>query len=211
MTVRQGASGGGLVMHPADGATWVFDPGALCLEFLLTGGPGLLARYEQLHRPADLAGWLALSRLRLPADQVITSGDDLDDARILRDTLWRLARCWAGSTGEDAQDTGDLAVLNRLAARPDLAPRIALGPVPDGWVLPARASQALSSIARDAISLRAGPFAGRVRECGAEDCYLIFVDSSRPGLRRWCSMQRRGNRQKVRTHRARRPLDPTPD
>ncbi|WIB37118.1 CGNR zinc finger domain-containing protein [Curtobacterium sp. MCJR17_043] len=32
----------------------------------------------------------------------------------------------------------------------------------------------------------------------------MFYDSSRGGTRRWCSMQRCGNRAKVRAHRARR-------
>ena len=39
--------------------------------------------------------------------------------------------------------------------------------------------------------------------CAAEDCGLLFVDASRPGQRRWCSMERCGNLAKVRGHRAR--------
>jgi predicted RNA-binding Zn ribbon-like protein len=71
------------------GVTFRFDPGALCLELLTTGGPGAFARYEVLHAPAD-------------------------------------------------------------------------------------------------------------------DCSLVYVDTSRPGRRRWCSMEHCGNRHKVRTLRARR-------
>jgi predicted RNA-binding Zn ribbon-like protein len=37
--------------------------------------------------------------------------------------------------------------------------------------------------------------------CAAEDCAFLFVDASRPGTRRWCSMQRCGNLAKIRTHR----------
>jgi predicted RNA-binding Zn ribbon-like protein len=33
---------------------------------------------------------------------------------------------------------------------------------------------------------------------------MIYRDESRTGTRRWCSMQRCGNRAKVRAHRARR-------
>jgi predicted RNA-binding Zn ribbon-like protein len=63
----------------------------------------------------------------------------------------------------------------------------------------------VSAIARDAIDLVAGPHAERIRECAADDCSLIFVDLSRPGQRRWCSMERCGNRAKQRT-RYRRAL-----
>jgi predicted RNA-binding Zn ribbon-like protein len=46
--------------------------------------------------------------------------------------------------------------------------------------------------------------AGRIRQCAAHNCYLTFLDTSRPDSRRWCSMERCGNRAKVRAaHRAR--------
>jgi predicted RNA-binding Zn ribbon-like protein len=47
----------------------------------------------------------------------------------------------------------------------------------------------------------------RVRACAGEDCVLWFLDVSRPGTRRWCSMAGCGNRDKavrhgrVRSHR----------
>jgi predicted RNA-binding Zn ribbon-like protein len=44
----------------------------------------------------------------------------------------------------------------------------------------------------------------RIRECAAADCGLVFYDESRSNNRRWCSMQRCGNREKARTHRAKR-------
>jgi predicted RNA-binding Zn ribbon-like protein len=188
-------------MRAPEGTVSTFDPGALCLEFLVTGGPGRVARHEVLHRPADLATWISRSRLRLPAGQLVVSPADVGQARVLRDALWRLARSWiTAEPGEPA----DLAVLNHGAAAPDLAPLLH----PDGrlgWVLPAGGSQALATIARDAITLRKGPYRDRVRECAAHDCFLVFVDVSRPGRRRWCSMQRCGNRQKARLLRARQP------
>ena len=43
----------------------------------------------------------------------------------------------------------------------------------------------------------------RVRECPGEDgCGWLFLDASRNGGRRWCSMQVCGNRAKVRRHQA---------
>jgi predicted RNA-binding Zn ribbon-like protein len=71
-----------------------------------------------------------------------------------------------------------------------------------------RATQALSTLAREMIELLSGPFSGRIRECASGDCPLVFVDTSRPGARRWCSMERCGNRHKLRALRARRATDP---
>ncbi|MFE2409748.1 CGNR zinc finger domain-containing protein [Kitasatospora sp. NPDC059408] len=190
----------GLLLTAPSGTGFHFDPGALCLELLTTGGPGSHARWEVLHRPDDLAAWLPASRLRLPADAVRITDAQLTAARTLRDTLWRLTAARArGERGAAA----DYAVLNRAAEHPPLVPRI----TPDGTAaapLPADGDQLASTVARDAIALLTGPHADRIRECGAHNCYLIFVDTSRPGRRRWCSMERCGNRNKVRALRARR-------
>jgi predicted RNA-binding Zn ribbon-like protein len=62
---------------------------------------------------------------------------------------------------------------------------------------------ALAAVARDAVDLLSGPLAGRIRECGADDCALLFVDASRPGRRRWCSMEACGNRAKAAAFRRR--------
>lgn len=71
------------------------------------------------------------------------------------------------------------------------------------------AAAGLSAIARDAIDLLTGPLGHRIRVCAAEDCAFLFVDASRPGTRRWCSMERCGNLAKLRTHRDTRSLTPT--
>ncbi|MEU6232383.1 CGNR zinc finger domain-containing protein [Kitasatospora sp. NPDC047058] len=216
----------GLVLHSPGGTRYLFDPGALCLELLTTGGPGDYARYEVLHEPGDLAEWLRQSRLRLPAADGAGSGPgtgagpgsgsgsgsgsgaagigispgQLAAVRTLRDALWRLTAARAHGEAGAAED---YAVLNRAAAHPPLVPQIAL----DGAAappLPADGDQLASTLARDAIALLTGPYADRIRECGAHDCSLLFVDTSRPGRRRWCSMERCGNRHKVRALRARR-------
>lgn len=199
------AAATGLVLHSLEGTRFVFDPGALCLEFLTTGGPGDLSPYEVLHKPDDLAAWLAVSRLRLaPADVRVGSGE-IEAAHRLRDALWHLAR--ADAHGRDRR-ARDVTAVNDAAAHPPLVPQI----TDDGTRsrhLPATGSQALSAIARDAVELFTGPSASRIRECGAGDCYLIFVDTSRPGRRRWCAMERCGNRHKVRALRTRRENEET--
>jgi predicted RNA-binding Zn ribbon-like protein len=48
----------------------------------------------------------------------------------------------------------------------------------------------------DALAL-ARDARGRVRACAAPDCGALYVDSSRNGIRRWCSMERCGARAKA--------------
>ncbi|QOV47704.1 CGNR zinc finger domain-containing protein [Streptomyces chromofuscus] len=181
------------------GNPYRFDPGALCLELLPTGGPGALARYEVLHRPADLVTWAGRSRLPAGLDLTVTE-DELTRARALRDALMLLT---ADRAHGRPLRPRHLDVVNEAAVLPPLAARLA----PDGtrvWAPGATGTALLSTVARDAIDLISGPYADRIRECGADDCFLLFVDTSRPGRRRWCSMEHCGNRAKVRAHRARR-------
>lgn len=185
----------GIVLTPRDGARWRFDPGALFLEFLLTGGPGELAVWDRLHLPSDLREWVDISRLELTGDVVETAPADVTAARELRDALWRATRATIAGT---PVDPADRTAIERPARAAPLVPRWA-----GGWQVPAAAVAVLSTVARDGIAVLTGPARSRVRECGADDCRLVFVDTSRPGARRWCSMQRCGNRRKVRDHRAR--------
>lgn len=178
-----------------DGTRWWFDSGSLALDFAYTGPLGVdAAAAETLRSPADLTSWLAA---RLPSAE---AGDrDLADAVTLRGAVGRLAL--ASSAGSPA-DSRDIDLLNLYAATPDIPPRLAGGALQAGRTEP-RAAQALSTIARDAVALFSGSTPGRIRECDADDCDLIYLDTSRAGNRRWCSMQRCGNRHKVRAHRAR--------
>ncbi|WP_338782483.1 CGNR zinc finger domain-containing protein [Streptomyces sp. DG1A-41] len=188
----------GLTLVSFRGKTFRFDPGALCLELLTTGGPGEFARYEVLHEPADLVAWTARSRLPDGLDLTVTE-EELERVRALRDAVFPLAADRAHGRPLRA---AHLDVVNAAAAGPPLVARIE----PDGtraWAPGATGAHLLSTVARDAIDLFTGPCAHRVRECGAHNCSLLFVDTSRPGRRRWCAMEHCGNREKARTHRSR--------
>ncbi len=194
--------GPGILLTPRDGGAWRFDPGALFLEFLLTGGPDELAVFDRLHEPDDLRDWIGASRLGLAGTDVAVSPADLGPARLLRDALWRAAR--AAIAGIAVTD-GDTRAIERIAAAPPLIPLWG-----SRWHTPAGAPAVLSTIARDAITVLAVD-GHRVRECAADDCRLVFLDTSRPGARRWCSMQRCGNRHKVRDYRSRESSPPDGD
>ncbi|PWI12707.1 zf-CGNR multi-domain protein [Streptomyces sp. Act143] len=188
----------GLTLRSHTGVTYRFAPGALCLELLTTGGPGPYRRYEVLHEPADLAAWTDRSRLT-PTPVLDISAADVVDIRALRDALFMVV---IAHTRGEPHPPRDLEVINEAAARPAMAPAIA----PDGkrrWVPALTGTHLAATVARDAVELLTGPFAHRIRTCAAEDCHLIYVDTSRPGRRRWCSMEHCGNRHKVRALRAR--------
>lgn len=198
----------GFVMRPRDGQVFRFDAGSLWLELLLTGGPGDLAVFESLHTPDDLAVWSGQSRLRLSPAGVLVDARELATAVLLRDRLWGLAAALAhGSEPGSLLGPELLALVNAAAAAVPLAPRLGV----DGnreWTLPATGAQLLSTVARDVIDVLTGPYAARVRECESGDCRLVFLDTSRPGNRRWCAMERCGNRSKVRALRKRRGPGP---
>ncbi|MGI5277582.1 CGNR zinc finger domain-containing protein [Streptomyces rochei] len=189
----------GLTLLTCEGKPYRFDPGALCLELLTTGGPGAYARWEVLHRPEDLVDWVGRSRLPGGLELTVEQAD-VRRARTLRDALLLLTVDRAHGRPLRPEH---VAVVNAAAAEAPLAARIEADGT-RGWAPGATGARLLSTVARDAIDLFTGPYADRVRECGADDCRLLFVDTSRPGRRRWCAMEHCGNREKARAHRARR-------
>lgn len=63
---------------------------------------------------------------------------------------------------------------------------------------------ALAPIAAAAVEVAHSADPARLRECDAPDCARWFVDTSKGGRRRWCSMARCGNRAKAARYRRRR-------
>ena len=56
----------------------------------------------------------------------------------------------------------------------------------------------------ETLAVLAGPRLPLVRQCNNERCLWLFVDDSKSGTRRWCSMASCGNRAKAHRHYARR-------
>jgi predicted RNA-binding Zn ribbon-like protein len=179
-----------------DGHRWHFDAGSLALDFAYTGAMGDNPAWERLHTPADLALWLDE---RFPEVDGTASDRDLIDALALRRAI---ANSATAISRRDRPTADDVDVINLFAATPDIPPALDGGRRRAGRSR-ARASQTLSVMAREVIQLFSPDRADRIRECAADDCQLVFYDESRSNNRRWCSMQRCGNRAKVRAHRAR--------
>jgi len=170
-----------------EGVSWFFDAGAPSLDFA--------AAPEPVHA-RDLGEWLAARFERLDAGEATER--DLTDALALRAAIDRMA---AATADGQPLDPDDVDTVNLYAATPDVPPALAGGRRQAGAGR-LRTGQALSSLARDAIAiLSVEP--ERIRRCDADDCRRVFRDESRTANRRWCSMQRCGNRAKVRAHRAR--------
>src|SRR5258708_5319761 len=69
------------------------------------------------------------------------------------------------------------------------------------------ADRVLFEIALEAGALLLSPHRPRRPACAGEGCGWLFVDRSKGGKRRWCSMAACGNRLKVQQYRARRSND----
>jgi predicted RNA-binding Zn ribbon-like protein len=174
-----------------------FKSGRSSLDFAATVGERWRRCFERLRSPEDLARWFVEAEM-LDHEPEVTE-KLLAQARTLREAIYRTAKL----AGQGEPAGADLRELNRWAARTPLAPVLSARRQV-GWTADEPAAAALGTLARDAIDLVSGPLAGRVRECARDDCALLFVDTSRPGRRRWCSMGGCGNKTKTAAYRRRR-------
>jgi predicted RNA-binding Zn ribbon-like protein len=180
---------------PPEELRFHWKSGRVCLDFVATVGERWRRSFERLLKPEDLARWCVESGLVNEPPPV--SRRQLAAGRTLREAINRLAH-----SGLDPE-VGDRAELNRWAAQAPLAPQLT-EPGDLIWVSERPVEAMFATIARDAVDLLTGPLADRIRECSAPDCALLFVDTSRPGQRRWCSGAACGNRTRTKTYRARR-------
>lgn len=187
---------------PVQGGEWVarfiFISGRLCLDFAQTGGEEERAVWERLRQPSDLADWLSESPLRVEVASATPA--ELQAALILREAIWQGAQAIQQGGSPRLED---IDIINRAAAAPDLPPQLAPDSLARTWQTPITATAAISTIARDAVDLFSSELRGRIRKCANPKCALMFVDASRPGKRRWCLMERCGNKVKTARYRHR--------
>lgn len=176
-----------------------FASGRVCLSFCATVGERWRRSFERLRTPADLSRWLLAAGL--VDDEPAVTPELLRAARTLREAIYRLVR--AAMAGEvDARDA-DRAIVNEFARRRPVSAQIG----PDGtrrlWTGRDAASAGLAAVAADAVDMLTSKAIGRVRECDAPDCALLFLDTSRPGRRRWCADGACGSKARSAAYRAR--------
>ena len=146
---------------------------------------------DALAAPAGVGAWLDERELRsaCPVEQL---------APALRDGREAMRQALLAPDQPAAQDA-----VNALLARGHIRDRMgADGPESvvevddERWRIAWLAAHDLIALLRNRPE--------RIRRCHAEGCVLWFLDTTRNGTRRWCSMDLCGNRSKVRRHRARR-------
>jgi predicted RNA-binding Zn ribbon-like protein len=149
---------------------------------------------ELLATPEDLGRWLLSAGIA--SDRPVVTADDLSAARALREAIYVLAGRRGGSGVRAARD-----VLNALAANPAAVPQLSIA---GSMTLTGPTSALLATLAREAVQLFGSDAVKRIRQCESPSCTLYFLDTSRRGDRRWCSMLACGNRAKARGFRERK-------
>jgi predicted RNA-binding Zn ribbon-like protein len=171
----------------------------LCLEFVNTRyWRGQDAPTETLNAPEDLAAWTLANEGLKPARP--PARREFERAIELRELVHRLFDAHAQAKTPAPRDVESLnAALAEAPARTTL--RRERGGY--AWDIDVRSGTALALLAPvlwTAGDLLTGPRLDRVRRCANPECNYLFLDDSRAGKRRWCSMQSCGNRAKARRH-----------
>lgn len=185
--------------------------GRLCLDFIRTlRWRGTDEALDELATPEALAAWIAqlgpygadteiVDELLLHAPTPRT----VRAARETREAVYSLLKAARATTAANCPPEAR-AVLNKTASAPTPYPVLtATGELTHTAADPIGAT--LAAIARDALELAASPLLARVRDCAGPNCGAWFLDTSRPGTRRWCSMDRCGNQAKKSAWRSRHP------
>ena len=174
-------------------------------------------RFRGGHRALDLVATLTARLKPVPRDLLALPGDldrwlraagfiaepratdaDLQSARRLREAVHDLAL--ARIAGRPDPDSAR-ADLNQLASAPAAAPQLdAEGAL--AWQ--GSAAGLLAEVARETVLLFGGAQAAHIRQCEADGCAILFLDTSRSRDRRWCSMAACGNKAKVAEFRRRK-------
>lgn len=186
-----------------------------------------LESYADLLAFARQSGALADTDLvRLRAESARRPGDAnaaLARAIDLREVIYRLFLALAEAR---PVSTADLAALNQSLAEALSQARVVAvdggeadradrdeggrleGQAPASFVWswaddPVNLDMPLWPIARSAAELLTSSNLRSLRRCASDACAWLFLDTSRNGSRRWCSMRTCGNRAKARRHHAR--------
>jgi predicted RNA-binding Zn ribbon-like protein len=114
----------------------------------------------------------------------------------LRETIYRVF-------AEEAPSDPDVATLNAALREAPVRHTLARTPAGFAWRADAWSPTLpclLAPVLWSAADLLAGPGRAVVRCCANPRCRVLFLDESRTGNRRWCSMAGCGNREKARRH-----------
>jgi predicted RNA-binding Zn ribbon-like protein len=192
---------------------FLFVGNHLALDFLNTcpvqnGEPmELLPDFAALlrwYQAADLLNSREVANLQQHWGQSIRARHMLEAMRALRERLRKELLSWEGGSAVHHSTVDE---LNRLMAEHPMRTRLkdkGHSPSTELWFEPHQPEDLFAPLAHSAAMLFANVDRNRVRKC--DQCVLHFLDTSKKGTRRWCSMQLCGNRLKVAAYAARQRL-----
>jgi predicted RNA-binding Zn ribbon-like protein len=188
--------------------------GDLCLDYVntvdtwqRTDRVDYLSDYQALVAWAARAGALPTSQAERLLDGAATRQPQAHRVHVravaLRDALFHVLVPGKRRTAESWLEIVNEELESAMRA-------LRLRPAQSGYELVSASGdeldQMLWPVLRAATQLATSPGLERVRSCPGEDCGWLFLDTSKAGRRRWCSMAICGNRMKTRRHRARARL-----
>ena len=188
--------------------------GNAALDFVNTASNWSTEPVDRLGGAVGFAKWVKVAGLLDDRDQKILDGEIagdpkaaarfFDDAVALRAALHRIF--YAAAKGATA-DAADIALLNDWRTRSARHCEIRQ----EGGVFRRRCTEeapaqerAMRLIVDAAEDLLLNGRLDRLRSCGGENCEWMFLDHSKNGKRRWCSMATCGNDHKVKQFRKRK-------
>ena len=183
------------------------------LKDRLTSYADLVAWAEQAHAlpdcvPSDL--------LKAAEQHPRIAARTLDEARALREALYRVFTALASGPDAPGAPADDMALLNAQFRRAN-AHRTLCCHKPNRHGAPtfewswdqggAELDRVLWPVVLAAAELLTSGDPARLKLCGGHDCSWLFLDQSKNRSRRWCSMQDCGNRVKAKRHYASKRVD----
>ncbi len=173
----------------------------------------LVQRFMNLHEhapgvPGDLPPSRELVRSFLVDRRLVHESDPFREGDYRR-ALELLEALHARVRANHAEPAGPehIAVIDRTAGEARLEPRFTADGPPRLEPRAGGARGALGRLVSVAFLSELGGSWGELKECAHENCRGVFYDRSKNHSGRWCSMRSCGNRNKVRTWRARHGAD----
>jgi predicted RNA-binding Zn ribbon-like protein len=194
-------------------STFLFEGGSLALDFLNTRRLRRGRILDGLGTPQGLQAWIReagqSSARNVPVTTSLPAARELlSEATRLRDEIHRALEARRSGASLPASS---LHTINRVLDASRLGLTLRLGQHGPELVEHERGSELrtlLAPVAVSAAELLTTANPTRIRQCDAEACALWFLDTSKNGRRRWCSMARCGNRAKAKKHWEKQQLEP---
>lgn len=177
-----------------------FIAGNLALDFVNTVGNRLSTPSDYFSDVVEFRRWIRLAGLLGNQIPPRVTDPQLGLVRQVREELYALFHRLATGHGLSQRALGEFnSRLSRVAEKRQLS----LQKESVNWVWKTSRDdpdRVLAPILLSTANLLVSQSRSQIRQCEDENCGWLFLDRSRAGTRRWCSMQDCGNRAKVRRY-----------